>query len=186
MTDITICNRALQKLGAGTITALSDGTRLGDACGLVYAELRDSVLAGANWNFALKRAVLTVLGTSPAWGYTKEYTIPADSLRVAKVDRLVVDEWSAEDGKILCDQDTSINIIYIYQNTTTTSYSPMFVEALTARIAWELAEYLVQSRTKKEDLRNEYLQIMQEARRINGIEGTPNALDNGSWLDSRV
>jgi len=186
MSDVSIGNRALQKLAAGTITALSDGTTLGDAVGLVYAGTRDFVLASANWNFALKRASLTALGTVPAWGYGAEYTLPSDSIRILKVENARPDEWSVEGGKILSTQSTTINIIYLFRNTDTTTYPQIFIEALATRIAFELTEHLVQSRTKKETMAAEFTQVMSQAMRLNALEGTPNILDNGSWLDSRV
>jgi len=186
MSDVSICNRALQKLAAGSITALSDGSKLGDACGLVYAETRDFVLASANWNFALKRASLTALGSTPVWGYGAEYTVPSDSVRVIKVENAREDEWSVEAGKILSKQGTTINILYLFQNTDTTTYPQICIEALATRIAFELTEHLVQSRTKKETMAGEYAQVMNQAMRLNSLEGVPNQLSNGSWLDSRV
>jgi len=186
MTDIAIGNRALQKLAAGSITALSDGSVLGDAVGLVYSDTRDFVLSQANWNFAIKRVVLTALSSVPSWGFAAEYTLPADSIRVVKIEDARPDDWSVEDGKILSKQGTTINVLYIYRNVDTTTYSQVFIEALSARIALELTEHLVQSRTKKETMAAEYNDAIRVARQINKLEGTPNLLDDGSWLDSRV
>jgi len=185
MSDVSIGNRALQKLAAGSITALSDGTTLSDAVGLVYAGMRDVVLAQADWNFALKRATLTALGSTPSWGFLAEYTLPTDSIRIAQIERARPEEWSVEGGKILSTQGTTINVIYIHRNVDTTTYPETFIDALASRIALELTEHLVQSRTKKEAMAAEYAQAIRTARQINKLEGTPNLLDDGDWLNAR-
>ena len=56
-----ICNSGLIKLGASTIMSLTEGTKNANLCNEQFAKLRDEVLRGHNWNFAIARAKLAQL-----------------------------------------------------------------------------------------------------------------------------
>ena len=56
MTDaVSICNLALQRVGAKTISALSEDSTAGRACNRVYTQARDSELRAHPWAFARER-----------------------------------------------------------------------------------------------------------------------------------
>ncbi len=56
--DVEICNSALQKLGAETITTLADNSRRASLCNRQYDKIRKKLLRAHPWNFAIKRAAL--------------------------------------------------------------------------------------------------------------------------------
>jgi len=56
--DVEICNSALQKIGAETITTLSDNTRRAALCNRQYDKVRKKLLRAHPWNFAIRRAAL--------------------------------------------------------------------------------------------------------------------------------
>lgn len=58
-TDVTLCNRALQKIGAQPITTLADENESARNCNRIYSDIVYSELRANNWNFATKRASLT-------------------------------------------------------------------------------------------------------------------------------
>jgi len=53
-----ICNSALIKIGASTISSLTEDSVEAEACKEQYAKLRDELLRSNPWNFANKRAFL--------------------------------------------------------------------------------------------------------------------------------
>lgn len=53
-----ICNSALTKIGAATISSISDTNKRALLCNEQYAKLRDDLLRSHPWNFAIKRAYL--------------------------------------------------------------------------------------------------------------------------------
>lgn len=104
MSDVSICNEALQRAGTrSNIAALTEASPEAEACNLIYAATRDELLGMAMWNFSRKTAYLSLLksapGTpsnptasanqwttdypSPPWLY--EYAYPSDCIRVHKV-----------------------------------------------------------------------------------------------------
>lgn len=57
-TDVEIVNLALVRLGATRITSLSDGSRNANEANAIYNMIRNEVLRGHTWKFAMRRATL--------------------------------------------------------------------------------------------------------------------------------
>jgi len=57
-TDIEIANLAFIRLGANTITSMTDGSRNATTINTIYGMIRDEVLRSFDWGFAKKRAYL--------------------------------------------------------------------------------------------------------------------------------
>lgn len=201
--EVDICNRAIQKVGGQPITSLSDASTSARAVNRCYELLRDSELRASNWNFAVKRAQLAASVTAPAWGYTKQYPLPSDFLRLIDIrDHYGVSEtigslgqnevdYSIESGdgdlkSILTNEGSPIYIRYVARVTNTGLFDPMFVEALAARIAVEISEEITNSNSKKQSLRDEYKEIMRQARYCDAIETAGEALIESDWLVARL
>lgn len=58
-TDVTLCNRAIQKVGGQPITTLADDSESARACNRIYADTVYQELRLNNWNFAVKRAIIS-------------------------------------------------------------------------------------------------------------------------------
>lgn len=58
VTEVSICNMALSRVGHTTITALSDANDAARQCNLHYEPSRDALLRSHPWNFAVKRTRL--------------------------------------------------------------------------------------------------------------------------------
>lgn len=70
--EVSICNRALQMIGArSTIAALNESSPEARNCSIVYESTRDEMLGMAFWNFARKTANLALLKSAPG---TPSYT----------------------------------------------------------------------------------------------------------------
>ena len=72
---VQICNNALIKLGANTITSLSDDTKPARLCNKIYTVLRDDLLRSHPWNFAIGRSSLAQLVDAPAFGFSFQYRV---------------------------------------------------------------------------------------------------------------
>lgn len=81
-TSLSICNSALIKLGAESISSLSDNNKRAKLCNAQYEVLKNKVLRAHPWNFAIKRAKLTVNAQEPSWGFYSSFDLPGDCLRV--------------------------------------------------------------------------------------------------------
>ena len=78
--EVEICNRALQKIGAKRITSLTQDAPNARACNVAYFVLRDMELRNHPWNFSIKRAELAADATPPDWGRQNSFTLPSDFL----------------------------------------------------------------------------------------------------------
>lgn len=187
-----IANLALLKLGSEeTLLALTDPTVAGRVMNRLFNPVRDAELRRYHWKFAIKRDALLALVDSPAWGYQRQFPMPADFLALIQVNEWYVKGykqqalWSVEDRKILTNLEAPLKIRYIRQVPNSGEFDPLFVEALACKLAFEGCEKITQSNTKKDGLRQDYMQAMKEAIRCDAIENPPDELPWGSWLMSR-
>jgi hypothetical protein len=171
--NVSICNLALQKLGAARIASLSDDSKNARECNACFEHLRDAELRTNKWKFTLSRAVLAPSSTTPAFLYSQAFPLPTDCLRPLYPSRLGLD-WKVENhegvASLLTNDGNSIQLRYIKRVTDPTLFDPLFVEALACHIALHLCESLTQSNSKKEAAERAYLYSIREARRMNAIE----------------
>lgn len=183
-TEIGICNSALLKLGADRITSLSENRRPAILCNEQYPKMRQEVLADHPWNFALKRVELATLDTTPAFEFDYALQLPADCLRVLKLDHPTLD--FRVEGRSLLVNETSVNIKYIYDVTDASVFSPLFAEALAARLAADLAYPLVQSNTLHEQMMVYYEKLLRKAKAADAQEGKAEPLMYNTFLNARL
>lgn len=188
ISNVTICNLALQKLGQSRIVALDDDNSNARHCNVCFEPLRDRELRAAAWNFALKRASLAASATEPAFFFSYAYPLPVDCLRVNMPTRLGLD-WKIEQHEgvpaILTNDGGALEIRYIAKVTDPAQFDPIFVEMLACKIAWHLCEVITQSNTKKQALNAEYMDLKKEAKRLNAFEKTPASEPLDSWIAAR-
>lgn len=181
---VDLCNKALDKLGHGPITSLGDGTKSANLCDRSWPLVRDQVLRDHPWNFAIKRATLAPVVAAPDWGFNKAFTLPSDCLRLIEVRDLSTDDYTVEGRQILCDEDV-LYIRYVYRVTDPNVYDPAFFDTAACRLAFELAEALTQSNTKKDALFQEYDDSLLRAKRADAQENPPTQYEEDDWISVR-
>lgn len=184
-TEVSICNSALIKVGAERITSLSDSNKRAQLCSEQYSKMRDEVLRSHPWNFAIKRATLVSTGNKPLFDYDYEYVIPTDVLRIISIHDKTI-KWRVEADRKLVSDSTSVKIEYIAQITAAAEFDAYFSEALSLRLASELAYPLVQSVRLQENLAARYEKVIRNARSFDAQEGTPRELIDDSWVETRL
>ncbi len=186
-----ICNLALQRVGAGTITALTDLTAEGKACNRHYARTLQAVLTLYDWPFATKLASLgTETNTDPVSGWLYEYTAPSDMIRPIRLeyDGFDVDadtpiDFELRGAKILTDLEDA-QILYVWSITTTTLFPLAFEEVLINRLAVELAMPLTGDPNVADRTKREYRESLISAAAIFADEPTELPIA-GSFLTGR-
>lgn len=197
--EVEICNLALSKLGHSTkLITLDDDDKAGRAMKLWYAPTRKAELRRRKWKFSIKRQSIAALISTPDHGFSYEYQLPTDNLRILEVGSFYVGPdmsdyrngstaiFQIENGKILTSLAAPLPIRYIKDETDTALFDPAFDDMLACRIAYEACEELTQSDTKKEMLERQYNKSLREAARANAIEADPESLPDNSWLLSRM
>jgi hypothetical protein len=183
--EVSICNEALDILGAERIVSLTQdhvNAREVNAC---YAELRDRELEKHRWRFAITRTTLAADATEPDFDYTYAFPLPTDCLRVLLPSRTNLD-WQIESHgdrlSILTNDGDTLEVRYIKKVTDPNQMVPTFRGALAAMIAWLKCEKITQSNSKKDAAMNFYKFQIAEARRTNALQRTADESPEDSWV----
>lgn len=185
MADKTsIANRALSIIGSKRVSNIeTTDTKPARVINEMYDEVRDAMLTLIPWNFAVKRTSLAPDGTAPSWGWTYAYTPPADFMSLYRIR--YNPKYEFEDNKILTDEGTTLYIKYIYKQTNEAKFSPLFAEALGARLGYEICEIITQSNTKKAKAYQNYLVKLDEAARVDSLENPLEDVLQDEWVTAR-
>lgn len=169
---VDVCNSALQKLGAVSITALTDNSVNARECSRAFDGNRRSEIRKHPWRFAIKRQVLSPLATPPAFDYLYQFQLPADCLRVIQPNDPTL-EWVVEGRTILTNDSNVLNLRYLADIEDPTQWDSNFYDMIAVSLAMDLCERLTTSPAKKQLLMKEYDDLLAEARRNNAFERAP-------------
>jgi len=181
--EINICNSALIKIGVTPIVSFTDNVKSAQVCNLLYPVIRDELLSFHYWNFAMRRKELALLSTTPEFGLPYEFQLPADCIRVRTVQSNDI-TFKIEGRKLLADSEI-IQIQYISNETDPSQFSPQFKEAISSRLAANLAYSMTASRGLSKDLFDYSVIQLRDARSADGQEGIQDELEQDIWLESR-
>jgi len=174
---VDICNGALNQLGASTILTLTEDSKNARLCNARYTQIRDSVFRSHPWNCLQKRLQLAADSDAPAWGFTKQYTLPADCLRVLTILDYDAD-YKIEGRKILTDNST-MKILYISRVEDPNEYDELLRETLSAAIAADIAYAVTSSNPTATNMYNLFQSKLKEARFVDSTEGQNLSPDKG-------
>lgn len=195
---IQVANRALTKLGSARITSLDDDVKAARSIKSCFDDLRDDEMRAHRWSFALKRTTLAAMSSTPAYGFTLQYQLPSDFLRIDMVadqypatimDNYIGTEdvdWALEGNLLLTDFAAPLKLRYISRVEDPNAWDINFREALASRIAMEICEDLTQSDTKKQAAKEDYKRAISQAIRTNSIERLPVMPPDDQWVIGRI
>jgi hypothetical protein len=167
-TKLEICNLALQNVGANSIDSLNEGTPEANACVVRYDTTRKALLEMNPWNFATKRILLAATSVSPLYGFSKQYVLPADYIRLVSTKEeevggavmspisptLLPDDYRieiAQDGnRVLLSADDVKSIRYVFDQTDESKFSATFVELFARLLGANIAYRVTNSKSMKE------------------------------------
>lgn len=184
-TPVSICSNALRKLGDDPITSLTDNTERARLCNAMYAQLRDAMMTEYNWNLAKKRQALNqISGFTKVYGFEYAFQLPTDMLLLLEVDIAAGNRWVVEGDRLLTDI-SSINIKYLATTADTAKMGALFIEALTARIAWELAKPITGQQSTYDRMKVEYEEKLKLARHRDATQDFPKQFIYSGLVDAR-
>lgn len=181
---VQICSLALTRLGHKAIISLTDGSKGSGLASLHYEPTRDSVLRAHPWNFAIRRDAIAADSQAPAWGYARAFQLPSDCLRLVQLERPDA-EYRVEGRKIVTDEGAPLKIEYIARISDPNEFDSVFIDALAARLAAELAVPLTDNAQIMDQMMSAYALKLSEARTMDSMEGTPRGIDADGWITSR-
>ncbi len=166
-----IANLALIKMGADTITAITDtGDEKARKLNAVWEYVRDEVLEEKEWNFAKKRVELAQSVDAPEFGYDHKYALPSDYLRILSHNMPKNTPYVIEGGYMLTDYDntsTGLFIRYIAKIVDPTKYTANFITAVSYRWAAEVCERITGGTVKAQAMMQGYMMALQRADSLN-------------------
>ena len=180
---VSICNLALAKLGAYPISSLTEQSKEARLCNVFYEQLRDEVLRAHPWNFAEKRATLALTDTTD-FGYSYAYALPSDCIAC----RYLSDSTAVFSvvGTTLQTDDATGELVYTARITDPTYFDNLFIGALAARLAAELAQPMTGDRGTQQAMWTLYGTILQVAHGTDSGEGKKDADDTNPWVSARL
>jgi hypothetical protein len=159
---IDICNAALIKLGQDIrIVTFGEQTKAGRLFAVIWDRILEYVLADAAWPFATKSVALALLD-EPALGWQYAYDYPSDCLNAITVctedgvrsaarcafagnvypNANEFEVLQGEQSAIIATDLESAYLIYSSRVDDTGKFPPLFVDALSSRLAIEAAPAL--------------------------------------------
>ena len=158
ITDTSIANLALVKLGAEQIGSLTEATAQARIANQFYETERDSYLASYPWIFATVRGFqLTVEATQPTTEWQEQAVLPTNLLSLLKVHdngaHLPYD--LKENSRILLDSSSNTFIDYI-RKVKEADFPAYFVNALSYTLAAQMCLPLTEDVTKLQVMVNQF------------------------------
>ena len=184
--DVSICSKALLKIGAQTITSFEDGTAEAEVAANLYPLVRDGLLSSYPWSFAVLQKRLARLDIKPLADYQYAYQLPADYLRIISAgtgNRGRGAEYRIYENKIYTDAEELI-ITYI-SRVDENIFPTFFQEALVASLAYEFCLPLTESTSRAEHLQKRAEDILKHARLTDSQQGTPLKFEDFTLIEAR-
>jgi len=110
--DVSLCNDALARFGAGSIADFEEDTDLAELCVATYFPTVEAILSEFDWQQLRKTTALQRLADPPANGWRHGFAFPTDAItgpRALLTDprdpRRPLRAYALEGRSIFCDQD---------------------------------------------------------------------------------
>ena len=174
---VDICNGALNQLGASTILTLTEDSKNARLCNARYTQVRDSLFRSHPWNCLIKRVELARDTEVPSWGFSYQFTLPADCLRVLTILNYDYD-YKVEGRKILANHGT-VKIQYVARIDDPNQYDELLRETISAALAADIAYAVTSSNPVTKNMYQLFQEKLKEARFVDATEGYNTNPENG-------
>jgi hypothetical protein len=190
LTQTDIYNMVLDRLTQETVLSPSDDTAITRWLNRNYAQQRDVLLSRHPWNFAVTRAQLAALDSTPSFEWLYHYNLPSDCLRLLQI---TTDGYRdspevphvVESGKILTDKSGPLRVRYIRRVTVETQFTNVFADVLAEVLAARMAHWMTGKASYAKFMREELPAIIANAQLLDSLEGTPEPPDDSDVINAR-
>lgn len=197
--ETDLLNDALSLIGASPVTAIDDGSVSANHCQRLYPALRDALIRGHHWNWAMTRVELSPDAVPPITEFMFSYTLPSDCLKVVEFAGADLDtsvlvplwdsrttsyfQYKIEGRQLLTNYGTAF-IVYIARVTNPDLWDPLFYQVVSTWLASKLASAITKDDRKAAELLKEaYNVLLPLAMAVDGQEGSvvPNVSHALTW-----
>lgn len=193
--EIDIYNVAAVAIDQEPLASPDQQNKLGRLCRSHFVACRRFVLRAFPWNSARTRVTLAAEATAPAFEFANQYLLPANFLRVFKVNNNRNAKWQVEGlvtaagvplGQgLLTDEGAPLNLLYIFDLTDVTRMDPMLVRAIGYDLGAEIALAMTGEIAKRDRCLAALGEIQASARLASMQENSSDEWDVDIWLQSR-
>lgn len=187
LSAIAHASRALVKLGARPIASFDETTAEAEIAANLYPSVRDGLLSGNAWSFALAQRPLARLQATPSADYAHAFQLPSDYLRAISAGAggsgRGVSYRIAERRLHAASQD--ITLTYIFRPAEA-DWPAFFDSVLIAKLAAEFCSPVTESTTRADLLARQAEAEFRRARLIDAQQDTPEALEGFPLVEARL
>lgn len=188
VTDISICNLALARIGASRITSFTDGSEEASLCSDLYDPARRETLRSHAWGFATDTATLALATGETDTKYDYVYALPAKCIRAVKLVNPSNDDELAfrvrKDRLLYCNV-ADAELEYVYDVEDESRFDPMFVSALAFRLAADLAVPVAQSKSLADTMFQKFMLLIRSTTGVDSSEGKAELKTGQSFINAR-
>jgi hypothetical protein len=146
-------------------------------CNARYSEVRDAVFRSHPWNCLQKRVEVSSSVTVPAWGFSYQYDLPGDCLRLLRI--LEYDSDHKVEGRSILSNSETMKILYISRVTDPNQYDELLRETLSSALGADIAYAITSNNTTSQNMITSYQEKLRDARFVDSTEGYNVNPDNG-------
>jgi hypothetical protein len=181
---VDIVNRALDYLGQQPLVSFDEPGPNAAKVRRVWPQARDAVLREHTWKSATRRSRLNLLSDRPAFGFAHRYQLPPDFLRL--VDTNPPEARVEVEGDTLLADVEELSIAYVARVDNPRLFDATLSDALSLRLAAELAFGVSASVSLAQQLEDRYRQRLKEARGYDAREGATPPARMASWVGAKL
>jgi len=189
-TPTELCNMALAHLGQARISDYSERSPAAEHCRRAFDHTRRLCLRDYDWNFAIRRALLTAAEAAPPfdWGYA--YPLPEDCLRVLSVNQRPggtrLTDYAVE-GRSILTNSAECRVRYVADAIDVTDWDSVFCSYFAYRLAAAIAPSLRLDPQAGQQMEQMAAAIRDQAREADAVESQPRVtrLDQSEILEER-
>lgn len=187
---VEIINIALARLGESPIQSLSEGTVPANMAKVFYDPARRATLRDYTWNFSIVAARLARL-SEKVIDFRFAYSLPADCLRVIRLRRSEEPDFEGNGarftvrGGVLCTDAEEAILEYVSDVEDTSLFDDKFIEALSYKLASELAMPVKGSSELMANYMNVYATKVTQAAAHSAGEEREDLSDN-PYVEARI
>jgi hypothetical protein len=131
-----ICNAALSHCGTRSkVSSIDEPSPEAQACTTHFVMARDATLRAFDWNFARLTVALADLGSPPA-RWAQRYALPADCVRIRRLNDAPVLKFSETFFEMAADTDSTGAIISVIL-TDLSPVSAIYTARVTDPLRWD-------------------------------------------------
>jgi len=182
LSKVDICNHALLKIGADTISSLDTASNTTEAtiqsakfCNVLFDQALEEVLRMHKWNNAMRRVKLTRLTEAPAFKWKYNYLVPTDCIRIINLYETTdayddQTSWVVEGRNILTDYETAF-LSYVSKPQDVSTLNSFVTQCVIQNLAIKLAVPMQLDQGMQNNLLQEFNSvILPQAKSIDAQE----------------